>query len=63
MNRPRQLLSVQVASARRVDIDGRSILTAMAKRPVDGAVQVLPLGVAGDEQADLSIHGGLEKAV
>lgn len=63
LNRPRQLLSVQVASARRVVIDGRSILTAMAKRPVDRAVQVLPLGVAGDEQADLSVHGGLEKAV
>lgn len=27
------------------------------------AVQVHPLGVAGDEQADLTVHGGLEKAV
>ncbi|OOG46662.1 sulfurase [Polaromonas sp. A23] len=60
---PRQLLSVQVAGARRVVIDGRSVLTAMPKRPVNGPVQVLPLGLAGDEQADLSIHGGLEKAV
>lgn len=58
-----RLLSVQVAAARRVVIDGRSILTAMSKRPVEGPVQVLPLGLAGDEQADLSIHGGLEKAV
>jgi len=44
-------------------IDGRSVLTAMAKRPVEGDVRVLPLGLVGDEQADLSIHGGLEKAV
>jgi MOSC domain-containing protein YiiM len=35
----------------------------MIKRSVGGAVPVLPLGLAGDEQADLSIHGGLEKAV
>lgn len=59
----RKLLSVQVASARRVVIDGRSVLTAMPKRPVVGTVKVLPLGLAGDEQADLSVHGGLEKAV
>jgi MOSC domain-containing protein YiiM len=25
--------------------------------------QITPLGIAGDEQADLSVHGGLEKAV
>jgi MOSC domain-containing protein YiiM len=42
---------------------GRNVLTGMVKRPVCGAVPVLPLGLAGDEQADLSIHGGLEKAV
>jgi MOSC domain-containing protein YiiM len=60
---PRQLLSVQIAAARRVVIDGRSILTAMPKRAVGGSVQVRPLGLAGDEQADPSIHGGLEKAV
>ncbi len=27
------------------------------------AVQVVPLGIIGDEQADLAVHGGLEKAV
>lgn len=35
----------------------------MGKRPLDGPVPVLPLGLLGDEQADLSIHGGLEKAI
>ncbi len=58
-----RLLSVQVATARRVDIGGRGILTAMGKRAVAGSVPVLPLGLLGDEQVDLSIHGGLEKAV
>jgi MOSC domain-containing protein YiiM len=58
-----QLLSVQVGSARRMKIDGRSVLTASAKQNVTGSVPVMPLGLFGDEQADLSIHGGLEKAV
>ena len=58
-----QILSVQLGSARRIRIGERSILSAYDKQPVLGAVPVLPLGLLGDEQADLSIHGGLEKAV
>ena len=58
-----QLLSVQVGLARRVKIGERSVLTASCKQDVSGSVPVLPLGLFGDEQADLSIHGGLEKAV
>lgn len=57
------LLSIQVAPARRVQIDGRAILTAIHKQQVLGAVSVQRLGLAGDEQADLSVHGGLDKAV
>lgn len=55
--------SVQVAQARKVLIGGRNILTAIHKMPVTGPVRVGALGLAGDEQADLSVHGGLEKAV
>jgi len=58
-----QLISLQVASAQRVVIQGRSVLTAIHKQPVSGTVAVLPLGLQGDEQADLSVHGGLDKAV
>ena len=57
------LLSVQIGLARRIKIGERSILTAYGKQAVADAVPVMPLGLVGDEQADLSIHGGLEKAV
>ena len=57
------LVSLQTAVARRVPIDGRSILTAIHKQPVTGSVAVMPMGLLGDEQADLSVHGGLDKAV
>lgn len=39
------------------------VRTGIHKQPVAGAVQVDRLGLAGDEQADLSVHGGLDKAV
>lgn len=37
--------------------------SAFVKTPLSGAVQVHPGGLQGDEQADLSVHGGPEKAV
>lgn len=57
------LLSVQTAPARRIQINGRSVLSAIHKVDALGAVPVMPLGLMGDEQADLSVHGGLDKAV
>ena len=57
------VLSLNVARAEPVTINGRKVMTAIAKRPVEGERQVLPLGIEGDEQADLSVHGGLSKAV
>lgn len=58
-----QLISTQVGLARRTRIGERSILTAYGKQAVTHAVPVRTLGLMGDEQADLSVHGGLEKAV
>jgi len=55
--------SVNVAPARPVKIGGRTVMTAIGKRGVDAPVRVGPTGLEGDEQADLSVHGGLSKAV
>jgi len=41
----------------------RRVVTGIHKMPVTGKVQVGKLGLEGDEQADLSVHGGLNKAV
>jgi MOSC domain-containing protein YiiM len=38
-------------------------MTAIGKRPVEGPVAVGDLGLQGDEQVDLSVHGGLRRAV
>lgn len=37
--------------------------SAIAKRPMDHQVAIGPLGLAGDAQADLRVHGGPDKAV
>lgn len=60
----RTLVGVQLGQARKVMISGRSILTAIHKTAAaPGPVAVQPLGLLGDEQADPSVHGGLNKAV
>lgn len=54
---------VSTGSARRLKVGARSVLSAIGKAPVAGPVAVERLGLAGDEQADLNVHGGLDKAV
>jgi MOSC domain-containing protein YiiM len=58
-----RVLSVNTAAAETVEIAGAAVLTAIRKRPREGAVAVQPLGLQGDEQADPTVHGGLSKAV
>ncbi len=59
----RSVNSVNVGLARRVDINGRAVMTAIGKQSAVGAVAVHLMGLAGDEQADLTVHGGLSKAI
>jgi len=58
-----KVLSVNTARAETMQINGREVLTAIAKRPRTGSVDYRPLGLEGDEQADQSVHGGLSKAI
>lgn len=65
---PRQILSVNTAAATPLDIAGRRVLSGIGKRAVSTPddpqrIAVQRLGLAGDEQADLTVHGGLNKAV
>ncbi len=55
------LLSVQLGAI--APLGPKSEPSAFVKSPVAGSVQVEPLGLLGDAQADLTVHGGPEKAV
>jgi MOSC domain-containing protein YiiM len=60
---PPTVVSVHAGTARGLMVGGRRVLTAIAKFPQAGPVEVKPLGLVGDEQVDLSYHGGLDQAV
>src|SRR3972149_11656453 len=58
-----KVISVNVGRPREILHEGRVIRTGIFKEPVAGRVRVTALNLAGDEQADLSVHGGPSKAV
>jgi MOSC domain-containing protein YiiM len=58
-----RILGVQVGKARPLVAGDRTVLSGIRKRAVTGTVDVHRLGLDGDEQADLTVHGGLAKAV
>lgn len=58
-----RVISVNVGLCQRLRAGERTVLSAIGKQPVSGAVSVRRLGLDGDDQADLSVHGGLGKAV
>ncbi|AOF86951.1 MOSC domain protein [Hydrogenophaga sp. RAC07] len=58
-----RVVSVNTGAVRPLRIGSRNVVSAIGKAAVSGPVAVMPLGLLGDEQADLSVHGGLDKAV
>ena len=58
-----RLLAVSVGEPRDFECQGDTIRTGIFKSPVKGSVWIGPTGLEGDGQADLSVHGGIDKAV
>lgn len=58
-----RLISVNVGLPRTVMWKGQLVTTAIFKEPVESQVYLSRFNLAGDKQADLSVHGGLSKAV
>jgi MOSC domain-containing protein YiiM len=58
-----KVLSVNVGLPRDVEWRGAAVRTSIYKEPVTGPVRVNRLNLEGDRQADLSVHGGTDKAV
>jgi len=57
------LISVNVAQPRVVEWNGEPLETGIFKEPVAGPVRVHSTNLEGDRQADLTVHGGVDKAV
>jgi MOSC domain-containing protein YiiM len=54
---------VNVGEPREVIWMGKTVLTGIFKDPVDSPVMLRTMNLDGDRQADLSVHGGVAKAV
>jgi MOSC domain-containing protein YiiM len=58
-----KVLSVNVGLPRKVLFNGQTITTAIFKDPVKGPVMLRKINLDGDKQSDLTVHGGVDKAV
>ena len=58
-----RVVSVNVGQVRTVEYDGGVVTTGIWKEPVDERLAVRGVNVEGDDQADRSVHGGVDKAV
>jgi MOSC domain-containing protein YiiM len=57
------VISVNAGLPREVEWQGKTVRTAIFKEPVQGRVALRRLNFDGDRQADLTVHGGPDKAV
>jgi len=58
-----KLVSVQVGRPRTVWWHGKAVSTGIYKEPVAGRIMLHRFNLDGDQQADLTVHGGQDKAV
>ena len=58
-----RVVSLSVGRPREVEWHGRTVLTSIFKAPVARRLRVTTLNFEGDQQSDLSVHGGVDKAV
>jgi MOSC domain-containing protein YiiM len=58
-----KVLSVNVGLPKKVLFNGQTVTTAIFKDPVKGPIMLRKLNLDGDKQADLTVHGGVDKAV
>lgn len=57
------VVSLCVGLPREVEWHGHTVLTSIFKTPVNRRLRVTALNFEGDEQSDLAVHGGVNKAV
>jgi MOSC domain-containing protein YiiM len=58
-----KVVSLSVGGPRKVEWNGETVLTSIFKTPVHRRLRVTSLNIEGDKQSDLTVHGGIEKAV
>jgi len=58
-----QVHSVNVGQPREFELNGKRFSSAIWKSPAAGRLEVRGVNIAGDEQAERTVHGGPDKAI
>ena len=58
-----KIISINVSHPKEIDFEGQKVLTGIFKEPIEGRIMLRTLNLDGDKQADLTVHGGPDKAV
>jgi MOSC domain-containing protein YiiM len=58
-----KVVSLSVGLPQEIEVEGGSVMTSIFKKPVNRRLRVSRLNFEGDEQSDLTVHGGVDKAV
>lgn len=58
-----RIVAVSVGGPREIAWEDRIVETSIFKAPINGRLRVRWLNIEGDQQSDLTVHGGFDKAV
>jgi MOSC domain-containing protein YiiM len=58
-----KVISINIGLPRTVNFQGQAVTTGIFKESVKGRIKLRRLNLDGDKQADLTVHGGLDKAL
>ena len=58
-----KILSINISEPKKVIFNGKELITSIYKKPIEGSIEVTGVGLVGDRQADMKVHGGYDKAV
>jgi MOSC domain-containing protein YiiM len=58
-----KIISIQTGLPKDVTFQGKTVRTGIFKSKIQGPVHAKTLNLVGDGQADLTVHGGVDKAI
>ena len=58
-----KVLSINISEPKKIIFNGKELIPSIYKKPIEGSIEVTDVGLVGDRQADMKVHGGYDKAV
>ena len=58
-----KILSINISEPKKVMFNGKELTTSIYKKPIEGSIEVTEVGLLGDRQADMKVHGGYDNCL